>query len=40
MTPVLENDGDVRLVDAETDETALVIPKGYMYDAAARIPQR
>ena len=34
LTPVLENDGDVRLVDAETDETALVIPKGYMYDAA------
>ena len=34
LAPTLEDNGDVRLTSTKTGETALVLPKGYMYDAA------
>ncbi len=33
IVPVLQSDGSIALNDEETEETVLVIPKGYMYDA-------
>ena len=33
LVPALRGDGSIALNDEETEETVLVIPKGYMYDA-------
>ena len=34
LTPTLESDGSVKLTADKTGEVALVLPKGYMYDAS------